>query len=294
MSAYDFDRGPGPRGYGRDFSNDLDDWRERGSPFPRSPAYGWARPEFNVSFGAIGSAPPERMEYWGREEFDAPRGWRTGEPRGRGWSAADAMTVGELMTENPEAVTPDAMLAEAAMRMRDLDVGIIPVVSDMQDLRLQGVITDRDIVVRAAASGADMTSERVTDYMSRNVETVLERHTVRDVFTVMKREQVRRVPVTDERGRLVGIVAQADLAVDYAGLNLDRESEVEEVIERISEPARPRRFGGSRAAGGYGEDPRWHPPEYDRDLRDRFRDGWRSLRREARHLLHRDDERGWR
>jgi CBS-domain-containing membrane protein len=59
-------------------------------------------------------------------------------------------------------------------------------------------------------------------------------------MNLMKREQVRRIPVTDLEGNLVGIIAQADLVVDYAGLDLERETEVEEVIERISEPARPR------------------------------------------------------
>jgi CBS domain-containing protein len=89
----------------------------------------------------------------------------------------------------------------------------------------------------------------VRDYMTRDVATVSESHSVRDVFSVMKREQVRRVPVTDREGRLVGIIAQADLAVDYAGLDLEREREVEEVIERISEPARPRWDRQGRAGG---------------------------------------------
>jgi predicted transcriptional regulator len=79
---------------------------------------------------------------------------------------------------------------------------------------------------------------KVSDYMTEQVETVNKNDSLRDVFNVMKREQVRRVPVTDREGRLVGIIAQADLAVDYAGLDLQRETEVEEVIERISEPGR--------------------------------------------------------
>lgn len=156
----------------------------------------------------------------------------------------------ELMTENPECVTPDTNLKDVARKMRELNVGIIPVVDSMDSRRLQGVITDRDIAVRAVAEGKDGNTT-VRDCMTSDVETVNKNDRVGEVLNVMEREQVRRVPVTDREGRLVGIIAQADLSVDYARSNPRRERQVEDTIQRISEPARPRR--GGMAAQGRGE-----------------------------------------
>ncbi|HEX5724032.1 MAG TPA: CBS domain-containing protein [Longimicrobiaceae bacterium] len=168
-------------------------------------------------------------------------GWTSayGSAPGGELSDADRIRAAEIMTANPEAVTPDTSLGEAARLMRDLDVGILPVVDGDENARLLGVITDRDLVVRALAEGRDG-GARVGDFMTTEVETVGPGDTVHDVMNVMKRQRVRRVPVTDSEGCLVGIIAQADLAVSYAGLDLQRETEVEEVIERISEPG-PRR-----------------------------------------------------
>jgi CBS domain-containing protein len=165
----------------------------------------------------------------------------------RGYTAGEGVCAADVMTRNPEALTPESTLVDAAKRMRDLDVGIIPVVDDADSYRLRGVITDRDIAVRAAAEGKDMKKARVGEYMTKGVDTVREMDRVTEVFDVMKRARVRRVPVTDDAGRLVGIIAQADLAVSYAGLDRRREAEVEEVIERISEhggPREPRRGRG--------------------------------------------------
>jgi CBS domain-containing protein len=156
-----------------------------------------------------------------------------------GQSDADRVRARDIMTDNPECVTPDASVADVAKRMRDLNVGVVPVVEDMASRRLRGVITDRDLAIRVLADGKDG-KVKVRDYMTEQLATVNQNDTVHDILDVMKREQVRRVPVTDREGRLVGIVAQADLAVSYAGLDLHRETEVEEAIERISEPARPR------------------------------------------------------
>lgn len=146
------------------------------------------------------------------------------------------MRAADIMTENPEIVTPDATLADAARKMRDLNVGIIPVVESEQNRRLRGVITDRDITIRAVAEGRDATSTLVSDVMTRNVETCNKNDSVQNVLQLMEREQVRRVPITDREGRLVGIVAQADVATD---LDSDAGSRrVADTLERISEPNR--------------------------------------------------------
>ena len=206
----------------------------------------------------------------------------------------DSVRAADIMTRNPEAVTPETPVLDVARRMRDLDVGVMPIVDDADSFRLQGIVTDRDIAVRAAAEGMDMKKTAVREIMSPRPETVTENDHVRDVFTVMKRVRVRRVPVTDTEGRLVGIIAQADLAVSYAGLDLQRETEVEEVIERISEPARPRWGRDGVADDDRGRMMRRLRTEFDFDLPDRVRAGWNSLRREARELVRRGYDRGWR
>ncbi|HET6762027.1 MAG TPA: CBS domain-containing protein [Longimicrobiaceae bacterium] len=150
--------------------------------------------------------------------------------------AAEQVHARDIMTRDPECVTADTLLSDAAVRMREQDIGILPVVHGEDDRRLRGVVTDRDIVIRALANGTDGNGT-VGDCMTEGVETVALGACVHDVLDVMKRARVRRVPVVDDDQRLVGIIAQADLAVTYAGLDRQRETEVEEAIERISEPA---------------------------------------------------------
>jgi CBS domain-containing protein len=173
--------------------------------------------------------------------------WTGGGGGGQQGSERDYMRAAELMTEDPEAVTPDTPLADVARKMRDLDVGIIPVVESESSRRLRGVITDRDIAVRAVAEGKDGKA-KVSDCMTSEVETVNKNDSVRQVIDLMQREQVRRVPVTDREGRLVGIIAQADLSVDWATTHR-RRHQMEETLERISEPAQPQRGGGMQARG---------------------------------------------
>jgi CBS domain-containing protein len=146
-----------------------------------------------------------------------------------------AVLAREIMTENVECVTPQDELTHAARIMRDRDVGIVPVVEGDDGVRrLIGVITDRDITLRHVAEGHGPDC-RVEEAMSReDLATVGPDDDVDDVMRQMRDHQVRRVPVIED-GRLVGIISQADLAVDYSD---DRE--VGRTVERISEPARPR------------------------------------------------------
>jgi CBS domain-containing protein len=155
----------------------------------------------------------------------------------------------EIMTDNPETVTPDATLADAARKMRDLNVGIIPVIDSQESRRLKGVITDRDIAIRAVAEGKDANSTKVSDVMTTEIEACNKNDSVRDVLSVMEREQVRRVPITDREGRLVGIIAQADVAVDYAGDRPEAKRQVARTLRQVSEPAEPE-SGGRQSGGG--------------------------------------------
>lgn len=272
---------PGAGGWNAGWS---DGWNE-------APGGGWSG---GWGTGYAGDAGTGRFREFGGAGSE--RAWQSGRWSGGG-ADADRMRASQLMTRHPETVTPDTSLSDVAARMKDLDVGIIPVVAADENMRLAGVITDRDIVVRAVAEGKDMKKAKVRDHMTDDVGVVGMNASVHEVFDLMKRERVRRVPVVDGENRLVGIIAQADLAVDYAGLDLQRETEVEEVLERISEPARPN-WGGRR--------PSRPTPGYDQGLIDRglhewvpqagerVREGWDAVRRGARNLVDRGYDRGWR
>jgi CBS domain-containing protein len=141
------------------------------------------------------------------------------------------MKVQDIMTKNPATVTPDTPLRDAARLMKDEDVGVIPVVESTGSKRLVGLVTDRDIAVRVVAEGRDASQSRVQDAMSANLKTCKASDDVNDVMDVMAREQVRRIPIVDERGALVGIVSQADIVREAKS---DKKSE--RTVEQISEP----------------------------------------------------------
>lgn len=142
------------------------------------------------------------------------------------------MKARDLMTSDPEVVTPDDPLDRAARIMRDANVGIVPVVDDMADMRLQGVITDRDLAIRHVAENCQGPC-RVGDHMTRSrIDAVRPDTDVDEVIEVMERDQIRRVPVLDDDYRLLGIISQADIATrgDVS------EKHVGELVEKISEP----------------------------------------------------------
>jgi CBS domain-containing protein len=134
-------------------------------------------------------------------------------------------TIRDLMTEGPRTATPDDDVATAARRMRDEDAGALPVV---EGERLVGMLTDRDVVVRVVAEGRDPTATRVGEVASRRLVTVDPQQDADEALRLMAQHQVRRLPVVEEDGKLVGMVAQADMA---------RESDptsVGEAVDRIS------------------------------------------------------------
>lgn len=144
------------------------------------------------------------------------------------------MKARELMTNNPECVTREDSLQRAAQVMRDHDTGFVPVVDDRSTMRLSGVITDRDIAVRAVAEG--LIGGRVADCMSvGSLRTVRPDDDDSDVMRAMQDAQVRRIPVVDEGERLVGVIAQADIATRKVS---DRK--VGETVEQISKSGRSR------------------------------------------------------
>jgi CBS domain-containing protein len=142
------------------------------------------------------------------------------------------MKAQDIMTRDPSCVTANASVREAAQVMKSDDVGIVPVVESNDSRRLVGVVTDRDIAIRCVAEGKDG-SCKVSDVMSASeLSTCRESDNIDDVMDVMGKEQVRRIPIVDERGSLVGIVAQADVA-----RKSNDSDNVKETVERISEPS---------------------------------------------------------
>ena len=146
------------------------------------------------------------------------------------------MRVQEIMTREPACCTADDTARHAAELMEKHDCGGIPVVEDEASRRVVGIVTDRDIALRAVARGRGADTS-VRDLMSRDPECCQGDADVDAAERIMKERQVRRVPVVDGEGSLVGIVAQADLALEDRAAD-DRE--VGEVVERISQPGRPR------------------------------------------------------
>ena len=144
------------------------------------------------------------------------------------------MNISELMSKNPRTVTPDTPVSEAAQLMKEEDIGMVPVIERVGGAetrgRLVGVITDRDIAIRTVAEGR-ATDSPVRDVMSSGVRTANPGDSVESVMELMGSEQVRRVPIVDDRGSLVGVVSQADLA-----RKAKNEGRVERTVEEISQP----------------------------------------------------------
>src|SRR5512133_2083963 len=121
------------------------------------------------------------------------------------------MNVGDAMTARPRCAAPDTPLSQVAELMDSQDVGAIPIVDGD---RLVGMVTDRDIVVRAVARGSDPRSTTVAHVATETLVSLSPEHDLADALKLMAQHQVRRLPVTDRDDRLVGVVSQADVALE--------------------------------------------------------------------------------
>lgn len=141
-------------------------------------------------------------------------------------SHTSELTARDLMTPDPGCIDLDASLTDAAVLLRDLDVGVLPICGP--DGKLAGMLTDRDIVVRCLADGGDPASTQVSALAQGVPITVEVSASLAEVVAIMSENQIRRLPVLAER-QLVGIIAQADVArarSDAAG----------ELVEDVSQP----------------------------------------------------------
>jgi CBS domain-containing protein len=136
-------------------------------------------------------------------------------------------SIREAMTKDPCSIDADKSVAYAAKMMKDEDVGLAPIV---EGDRLVGTVTDRDIAIRVVAEGRDPESTTVRQIASTDLVTIDPEQDLDEALLLMARHQVRRLPVVEEDGRLVGVVAQADVAQEA------RAKKTGELVEEISKP----------------------------------------------------------
>lgn len=122
-------------------------------------------------------------------------------------------TCAEVMTKNPVCCLPNDMVADAAKLMKNGNVGSIPVVENDQTRRLVGIITDRDLALKILAEGHDAKSTRVEAVMTRKLVTCQPEDDLQKALDAMAEHQLRRLPVVDADNKVVGIIAQADVAI---------------------------------------------------------------------------------
>jgi CBS domain-containing protein len=167
--------------------------------------------------------------YWAYRQ-----GWVGSMMPSNGLPGAPSRTmVRDVMTRGVETTPPDATIADVARRMRDLDVGSLPVTDGS---RLLGMVTDRDLSVRATAAAKDPNNTRVREVMSPEIAWVFDDEPADAAARVMRERQIRRLPVLDRSDRLVGVVALADLATDLGDDKLKGAT-----LEDISQPSGPAR-----------------------------------------------------
>jgi CBS domain-containing protein len=138
------------------------------------------------------------------------------------------MPIKDIMTGTPACCTSDSSLREVAELMVRHDCGMIPVVDSKKSMKPLGVVTDRDIVCRIVAEGKNPLEATAADCMSAELVTLPSETEIEQCLVQMEKHKVRRILVVD-KGKLVGVVAQADIATDT--------SSVGEVVEAVSEPS---------------------------------------------------------
>jgi CBS domain-containing protein len=141
------------------------------------------------------------------------------------------MNVSDIMTQSPETAQMTDSIMDIALVMRDINVGFIPVLNG--DI-LAGVVTDRDIVVRAVAEGLNTEDTSIGEIVSSDIQAVSPETAMDEAASIMEEHKIRRLPVVDVDGMLVGICSLGDIAV--RGKNLEQSGEI---LEMVSEPSRP-------------------------------------------------------
>lgn len=142
------------------------------------------------------------------------------------------MKCNEVMTKDPSCCVPTDSAFDAAQLMKSEDVGSIPIITDTNSKKLEGIVTDRDLALKVVAEGLDPQAKKVADVMTTEVVTCRPGDDVDAVIKLMEENQVRRIPIVDENNVLVGIIAQADIAT-----RMEEPDKTAEVVESISQAA---------------------------------------------------------
>jgi len=145
------------------------------------------------------------------------------------------MNCEELMTKDPVCCVPGDTVQKAAELMRAENIGPIPVVLDNESKTLVGILTDRDLALRVVAEARDVNTTTVNDVMTTGTVSCRDDDDLREALYAMEQYQIRRIPVVDKNERIIGIIAQADVAT-----RLQSTAHTAEIVEEISK---------SRAAG---------------------------------------------
>jgi CBS domain-containing protein len=135
------------------------------------------------------------------------------------------------MTKNPICCLPEDTVVKAAQLMKGRDIGSIPVIENEQTMKLVGIVTDRDLALGIVAEGRDPQSTQVDDVMTQIVVTCRAEDNLQEVMDVMAEYQLRRMPVVDYENRIIGIIAQADVAT-----RMNQPEKTAEVVKGISQP----------------------------------------------------------
>ena len=136
----------------------------------------------------------------------------------------------EVMTKNPVCCLPDNMVAEAAKLMKSKNIGSIPVIENKQTKKLAGIVTDRDLALKIVAKGLDAKSTKVEAVMTRKVVTCRADDDLQKALDAMAEHQLRRIPVVDNDNKIIGIIAQADVAT-----RVDQPKKTAEMVKEISQ-----------------------------------------------------------
>ena len=121
-------------------------------------------------------------------------------------------TCSDVMTKNPACCLPGDQVAKVAQLMKTTDIGSVPIVENEQSKKLVGIVTDRDLAMKMVAEGRDINKSKAQDVMSRGVVTCRAEDDLEKALDAMSGNQLRRIPVVDGDGRIIGIIAQADVA----------------------------------------------------------------------------------
>ena len=147
------------------------------------------------------------------------------------------MKCAHVMTTEIYCCLPTDSLEEVASVMQSEDIGPVPIVDDLESRNLIGIVTDRDIALRAVARGLDARTTSADEVMTRELVTCGAEDEIQSALDLMARHQVRRMPIVDGGSRLVGMISQADVAT-----RLNESEKIPEVVEEISRPSTASRW----------------------------------------------------